>query len=187
MKKTTPKARNEDIVVQNLQNEILLYDLKINKAYCLNETAGLVYQFCDGQTSFDELRRKSGKDISDEIIWLAIEELNKQDLLSEKTESGISRRSLLQKAAASVVALPLVTMIVAPRALQAQSGNCSPDGTPTGGQTTQFGDFICFQEVEPPCCTGEANVDFDTCVFNPQVGFVCDCVCGPQIGDFPDA
>ena len=131
MKKLTPKSRTENIVVQNLQGEILLYDLKINKAFCLNETAALVYEHCDGKTSFDELRLKSGKNVSDEVIWLAIEELSKLNLLAEKAESGLSRRSLLQKAAVSAIALPLVTMLVAPRAIQAASGSCTPDEEPT--------------------------------------------------------
>lgn len=188
MKIITPKIRDKNIVVQNLKNEILIYDLAIDKAYCLNETAAAIYQNCDGVTTFDELRRKSRKDISDEVIWLAIEELSKQNLLAEKMESGVSRRSLLQKAAFSAVVLPLISMIIAPRAAQAQSGgNCLADGTPMG-VTTNFSDYFCSYDPdeppEPPCCSNMANVNFDNCTAPDNQGIVtCGCVCGPQIGE----
>lgn len=183
----TPKTRNEDIVVQNLNDEVLLYDIKIDKAFCLNETCGVVYNYCDGRNTFEDIRRKSQKNLSDEIIWLAIEELSKQNLLIEKQESGISRRSLLQKAAVSAVALPLIMTIIAPRAIRAQSVACDADGTPTGDQTNRFADFGCFYDEEnppdPPCCSGFASVDYTTCVPVGGGNYVCDCVCGPRVGD----
>ena len=183
----TPKTRNEDIVVQNLKDEVLLYDMKIDKAYCLNEICGVIYNHCNGRNTFEDIRRKSQKNIPDEIIWLAIEELSKQNLLVEKHESGISRRSLLQKAALSAVALPVIMGIIAPSSIRAQSVACEPDGTPTGDQTTRFGDFGCFYDEEnppePPCCSGYASVNFDTCVFVGGGNYVCDCVCGPIVGD----
>ena len=33
--KNIPKARQEDIVVQELENELLIYDFRIDKAFCL--------------------------------------------------------------------------------------------------------------------------------------------------------
>ena len=48
-----PIARNKDIVVQTLDKEVLIYDLNTHKAYNLNETSSIVYQACDGKTSFD--------------------------------------------------------------------------------------------------------------------------------------
>lgn len=50
-----PKARNKNIVVQLLNKETLIYDLIDNKAFCLNETSSIVFNACDGKTSFDEL------------------------------------------------------------------------------------------------------------------------------------
>ncbi|HZH35571.1 MAG TPA: hypothetical protein VEX64_12070 [Pyrinomonadaceae bacterium] len=40
--KNIPKARENDLVVQELKDEVLIYDLKINKAYCLNETSAAI-------------------------------------------------------------------------------------------------------------------------------------------------
>lgn len=187
MQITTPKVRSKDILVQNLSGEVLIYDLQADKAFCLNKTCAEIYNYCDGQNTFEDIRRLSRQPISDELIWLAIEELNRQNLLTEKRESGISRRNLLEKAAVSAVALPLIMTLAAPSAARAQSTACAPDGTPTGDQTTRFGDFICFYDEDnppdPPCCSGTANVNYDTCVPAGGINYVCDCVCGPTTGD----
>jgi hypothetical protein len=165
MKKTTPRARNENIVVQNLKGEVLLYDLKINRAYCLNETAAAVYRHCDGKTTFEELRRQSGENISDEVIRLAIEELNDLNLLAEKSFSRVSRRDLLQKAAFSAVALPLISMIAAPRAIHAASGGeqCTLDGQPTPNAQVVVTDPDTCQidgVDDASCCSGVATGNY---------------------------
>ncbi len=46
-----PRARQDELVVEELQDETLVYDLKRHKARCLNRTAALVWRCCDGQTS----------------------------------------------------------------------------------------------------------------------------------------
>lgn len=50
-----PKVRDTDIIVQELDRELLIYDLKINKAYALNEALKIVYLACDGETSDEDL------------------------------------------------------------------------------------------------------------------------------------
>jgi len=114
-----PRSRTENIIVQNLDKEILIYDLNTNKAFCLNETSAIVYQACDGKTTIESLKSRHRK-LTDEIILLAIDELQKENLLSEKVE-GLSRRALLTKAAYAAVALPLITSLIAPLAVHAAS------------------------------------------------------------------
>jgi hypothetical protein len=36
-------------------DEVLIYDLKQHKAHCLNKTAALVWNHCDGETSVSEM------------------------------------------------------------------------------------------------------------------------------------
>ncbi len=50
-----PKTRNENIVLSEFANEVLIYDLIINKAYCLNETSTMIWQLCDGTRSIAEI------------------------------------------------------------------------------------------------------------------------------------
>ncbi len=44
-----PIARKKDVVVQELPDEVLIYDLKSNKAMCLNEISAFVWHNCDGK------------------------------------------------------------------------------------------------------------------------------------------
>ena len=72
-----PKARTENLLEQNLKNETLIYDLRIDKAFNLNETSTIVYLACGQKLTFDELKRKHK--FSDEFIYLALDELRRMD------------------------------------------------------------------------------------------------------------
>ena len=125
-----PKARIQDLVVQESGKELLLYDLKTNKVFCLNETSAVVYQACDGKTTFADL--KGQINFSDELMFLALAELNRENLLAEDYNSpyeGMSRRQAVKKIGFSaLIALPIITSIVAPVAGASQSTCVYPDG-----------------------------------------------------------
>jgi hypothetical protein len=119
-----PLSRQSNIVVQELENEILIYDLNNNKAFCLNETSSLVYQFCDGQHSVTEISHlmsiKLKTLISEDFIWLALKSFRKDNLLENGDEindhfAGLTRREIVKKVGlTSIVAFPLVASLVAP-------------------------------------------------------------------------
>jgi hypothetical protein len=129
--KKLPVARVSQVVIQDLENEVLIYDLTINKAFCLNETASIIYKACDGATTFDEVRNRH--DFTDNMIFFAIDELKKENLIESGEEynspfKGLKRREVIKKIGfSSLIALPLVASIVAPSALNAASG------APAGG------------------------------------------------------
>ena len=50
-----PRARQEELVVEELPDETLVYDLKRHKAHCLNRAAALVWQHCDGRTTSSDM------------------------------------------------------------------------------------------------------------------------------------
>ena len=85
-----PKSRRANIVVQDFENEVLIYDLSINKAYCLNQTSALVWQNCNGNNSVADISRelssKSKIDVSDEVVWLALDGLKRDNLLENGDE-----------------------------------------------------------------------------------------------------
>lgn len=118
-----PKARTTDILEQDAGKELLIYDLRIDKAYSLNETSAVVYKACSRQ-SFEELKREHK--YSDELIYLALDELKKQDLLEGDYVSpfaGMNRREVIRKVGfASMIALPVISAIVAPTPASAASG-----------------------------------------------------------------
>ena len=126
-----PQARTENIVVQELHDEVLVYDLLQNRAHCLNSSAAFVWKHCDGLLSPEqiasEFARKWPCDTPAEIVSLAIDQLSSSDLLqtSETITQPPSRRQLIKKFGfAATVALPLVQSLVAPTTLYA-SVNCS--------------------------------------------------------------
>jgi hypothetical protein len=53
---TKPKSLNRDqLVVEELGTELMIYDQKRNRAFCLNQKAAFVWQRCDGKTTIGEL------------------------------------------------------------------------------------------------------------------------------------
>jgi hypothetical protein len=126
-----PKGRHNDLVVQDSENEVLIYDLKLNKAYCLNETSALIWRLCDGTNSVAEIIQSISEElkltVSDDIVWLALDQLKQDNLLVNGDEvevkfNGLSRREVVRKAgAASMIALPFIASLIAPRSVDAQS------------------------------------------------------------------
>jgi len=128
----SPLGRHSDIVIQAAGDETLIYDLKTNKAYCLNESSSAIWKLCDGNRSVSEMSFEMSKrmnaQISEDFIWLALEQFDKDGLVVGKLEpnvrfTGMSRREVIRTIGfASAVALPIVSSIVAPEASMAQSG-----------------------------------------------------------------
>jgi hypothetical protein len=136
-----PQARGEKLLVQELGDELLVYDLERDKAHCLNRTAALVWQHCDGHTTLPELAQHVNKELKteagEEIVGLALKQLSQRRLLESEAawmERAVSRRALLLRLGVLAVTLPLVTTIVAPTALAAASCGvpCSMGSCPAG-------------------------------------------------------
>lgn len=132
-----PIARNTGLVVQELPGEVLVYDLDANKAHCLNETAAFVWRSCDGTNSVADIVREFESNahgrVSEDLVWLAIDQLQENGLMDVSTESrfaGQSRREVLKKIGlASMVALPVIASLVTPQsALAAGSCGCINPG-----------------------------------------------------------
>jgi hypothetical protein len=56
--KTLPKARRNKLVIQELPDEVLVYDQERDKAHCLNQTAALVWKQCDGRTDVPTIAKR---------------------------------------------------------------------------------------------------------------------------------
>lgn len=169
-----PISRQNDLVVQELASEILIYDLRADRAVCLNETSALVYNLCDGTKTPAEIRgsieQKLKSNVPEELIWLALYQLKKEDLLANGKEivpkfNGMSRRRVIKKIGlACAVALPLITGLVAPTAAQAQSTCTTSNDCPSPSTLCQIA--TC---VYGNC--GFENIPARICV---DVGVSCD-------------
>lgn len=118
-----PMARTADLIEQEINKELLVYDLQSNKAYALNETSKNVFKVCDGKTSFDDLKRQYN--YTDDLIYLALDELKKNNLVNGDYTSpfaGINRRTVIRKVGlASMIVLPVIASLSAPMASMAAS------------------------------------------------------------------
>lgn len=120
--KIKPIGRKDDLVVQELNGEVLIYDLRSNKAFCLNETAARVWQACDGSNTVSDIARGLG---SDDLAWLALNDLKKQKLVTHDITTpakfeGMSRREVVRNIGlSSMLAIPVIAGLVAPAAAQA--------------------------------------------------------------------
>lgn len=124
-----PRGRKDDIVVQELNGEVLIYDLRTHKALCLNETSALIWNACDGTRDIKQLREyasaKTKAAVNDDLIWLAIDQLKKENLLIDAPDAksyfgGMSRREVVKRIGlGSAVAIPIVAGLIAPPAANA--------------------------------------------------------------------
>src|SRR5215204_2416066 len=106
-----PVARKDGLVIQETAEEVLVYDLNTNKAHCLNQTAAFVWKSCDGVRSIEEITKtfalETGFTVQEELIWLAIDQLNGKNLLETGTATsnlvGQTRRQLIKKVGLAAV------------------------------------------------------------------------------------
>jgi hypothetical protein len=155
-----PLARQRNLIVRELPDEVLVYDLDTDRAYCLNRTAALIWKNCAGKKSAREiallLEQESKSPVSEQVVMLGLEELAASDLLKEGTwrglqPGGLSRRQLMKRLGlAATLGLPLITSVIAPTAAQAQTivvDPCAvPEGKPEGcpcGADSECASFNC--------------------------------------------
>lgn len=135
-----PSMRKDQLIIDQLPDEVLVYDLDRHKAHCLNGTAAKVWRRCDGQTAPREIARGVARDLdqpfNEELVWLALRQLDKIHLLEEPIGlppqlAGMSRREMVRALGiAAAVGAPLITSIVSPTPVQAvtcvpRNGNCT--------------------------------------------------------------
>jgi Coenzyme PQQ synthesis protein D (PqqD) len=145
-----PLARKQRLILKELPDELLVYDLDRNTAHCLNDTAATIWNLCDGDSTAAEiaakLAKQTGRPVDEDLVWLALDQLDRDQLLADRlmlpAQIGrISRRAAVKRIGAAALALPLVYSITAPTA--AQTGTCLPRDAP------------CTSDAE--CCSGNCR------------------------------
>jgi hypothetical protein len=164
-----PLARTHELITRAIPGELLIYDLKRHNALCLNETAALVWKKCDGHNTVEdltaELESRYGSPVDPRIVWLALDQFEKSHLLAvnaaqPKSSATITRRQVMQAAFVAAIALPVITIIVAPTAASAAT-------------TITVAACQARRQSDPGGCGGNPCVGGGTCV--PQGGTRCRC------------
>jgi hypothetical protein len=157
-----PLARKEGLVLRELPGELLVYDLQRHEAYCLNETAAVVWRLCDGARAVHDIVRRLETESAaptEDVVLFALERLRRACLLADhprfaEQPKGPTRRDLIQKlGVASLLAIPTITSIVAPVAAQARS--CIGPRIPVG---------MCSSKTKGRCCTNNKVCNGSKCV-----------------------
>jgi len=163
--KVLPVARTESLIVKEVDGETLVYDLTTDKAHCLNETAARVWKNCDGRKSVSEISEalsvESNTSVKDEVVWLALDQLEKFKLLDEAPArpgflASMTRRQIVARIGVAAVTLPMIISIVSPAA-HAQGSVAGPGS-------------CCINPSD--CVSGQCNQD-------PKTGPFCDGVGAP--------
>lgn len=167
----TPRARRDNITVQRIEDEVLLFDAQHDAAHVLNRPAAFVWQSADGVHTIGEIAQamtvEFGMPADVQTVRYALEQLDKKQLLDNTerprfTTRPMSRRQFLGRAAAGVALLAVVTSIVTPTPAHAQSGCVGEGGAcSTNGDCCQTGVIptnCCFTPQGQICLTGACPV-----------------------------
>lgn len=180
-----PLSRRDNIVIQEMNDEILVYDLSINKAFCLNKTSAMIWQECDGTKSVAEISRilskKVKSNISEDIVWLAVRQFKTDNLLANSNDfvtlfDGLSRREIVKRIGfTSLVAFPVISSVVAPSAAHAASAACGCSG-PLG---TNARDKGCPCLLDSDCCGNCLSNGGNVCDSSLGLGAASCCATPP--------
>jgi hypothetical protein len=129
------KLQGDRITIREIEGEILIYDDRTHRAWCLNPSSACIWQLCDGQNTVGKIAagaaKELGSSVNEELVLLTLEELQEKGLLEggmvKVLPRGASRREMIGKIGLVAAALlPAVAAITAPPAL-AQSGSVGTD------------------------------------------------------------
>jgi hypothetical protein len=133
-----PAARRAGLVVRELPDETVVYDLDRHQAHCLNRTAAIVFRGADGTRGVEELGVLLGGDVDREaresVVRTALDQLAAAHLLDPAPSlpghvESPSRRAVLRRAGlGAALLLPAVVSVLAPTPAEAAATcltNCS--------------------------------------------------------------
>src|SRR4051812_46783461 len=136
-------ARTADLVVQEIDDEILIYDRRNDTAHCLTAFAAAVWRRCERGAQLSDLVASATIPTRDgdaeAVVLRALSELSEKGLL-DSADPRVSRRHALGRmasvglAAASVpfvvsAAVPTAEAAGSPNTCQQVGQSCSPGGT----------------------------------------------------------
>lgn len=127
------KPKRIRALTRQLNGELIVYDAQTHKAHCLNETAAIVWQECNGEATVRDITNKLEDKLQSDteaIVQFAIMKLDKARLLEKgdalQVEGELwNRRDLLKRIRmVALVAIPVVTTMLVPT--PARAASCFP-------------------------------------------------------------
>lgn len=157
----SPMARSEDLLIQPVGGESVIYDEKTKEAHCLKPLAAKVFELSDGHTTIEVLAARVSNDLGESVsadaVLDAVAQLEERGLMD--LGPGLSRRDLIRTGAkvgaTAAVAAPLISSVFASPAWAASSKTC--------------GQLLCCT-----CFTG-SGLNANDCCFIRNVTQNCEC------------
>jgi Coenzyme PQQ synthesis protein D (PqqD) len=119
-------ARTEGLVVEEIGDELLVYDLDTDEAHSLDPVAAAIWRACDGTTTTADIAARLNLD--EGAVQATLKHLGELNLLTGEARVVAvthSRRAVLRRGlvagAAGAVAIPVIRSIVAPATADAIS------------------------------------------------------------------
>jgi peptide-methionine (S)-S-oxide reductase len=151
-----PKARRDRLFVQDVGDEIVIYDQENRKAHRLNPPAALVWRACNGRASVadiaEKLRPKLGAGVSENFVRVALARLEAAWLLEctvgQPPDEGRERRRAFLRKGAAAGAMSLIMPIVATLPRPSLAAALSPVG-PQKGASGVVAANTYYRSIEP--------------------------------------
>ena len=119
-----PAAREEGLLVEEVGDEKVVYDVETKEAHALSVLAAAVFAGSDGRRTLDDLAtfaaERTGEPVSEDQVWDALIQLEERNLLKPPT-GGMSRRGFAIKTAGVAMSVPLITSLAMPSIASAAS------------------------------------------------------------------
>ena len=123
------RKRQDGRIIKRVDDELVIYDEQNHKVSHLNKAAAIVWEYCDGASSLDDLAHTlashSELPASVDLAGLALQELRDADLIEGSFASvagrGVARRDVIARMAGFALALPAVVSLLAPTPAMAAS------------------------------------------------------------------
>ncbi len=159
--------RIETVHTETLDGELCLYDWQRMEVHNLNPTAARVWELCDGGTTPQQIAAQLHGDLTpaqaEELVWLSLKRLEKANLLAADVvkpagRAILTRREMLKGLGVAAVMLPVVTSIVAPSPVAAQSdsgGGCITRSTVATDITSSNNIFGAYYAFPTPITAAE--------------------------------
>jgi hypothetical protein len=146
-----PVARSEGLIVEQLPEELVVYDQERHRVHCLGPIAAWIWRACDGRTPAARLAQRASarfdRDVDAGVVSLALDRLFRSRLLSGPRQPPVpdrSRRELLKRAALLGAALSVLSL-TAPT--PAQAASCRAIGQPCTANSQ-----CCLNNRNLRCC-----------------------------------
>lgn len=184
-----PKVRTADLVIEDMADEIVVYDRQNKAAHLLSGATAKLWRLCDGtRSTADLVTALDGDDASQDAVDEALAELDAIGLLEWQkgadigdAPAGVSRRAILTQAAgaatfagSTIVTLqvPLAQSVISATCTSATSAglaNCvaacpsAADAFNGDCRCTDTADFSCDPNSIPNVCIHNSSIIDGSC------------------------